>query len=296
MSQLSYPYRTIDNKHVKISAELIATVDSQGYSLESFSAGARDTVWLLLRSNRNSPSWRLLCVSQKAQWELHLECGGESFSFLQPLPGGFLLAESRQDGFDPNAFTYDQSGKPIRSFCIGDGVQSVQTTTAGDIWVSYFDQGTLGNTIARAGLLCFNADGEPIYTFQPVVGLDRILDCYALNVENDDTAWIYYYSPFPIVRIHKRLIDGVWKAPIPYATAFAVYRDTVVMDNGVQQDGWTRLTLQDNGRVSRSGPVVFLDDEGAPFSAKFATARGRLIWFLKDAKIYCADLGHLRFL
>src|SRR5260370_20638010 len=70
-------------------------------------------------------------------------------SFVQPFPGGFLLAGARchwrPAGPEENAMLVDWKGMVERTFTIGDGVQDVRTAPEGDLWVSYFDEGVFGN-------------------------------------------------------------------------------------------------------------------------------------------------------
>jgi hypothetical protein len=69
---------------------------------------------------------------------------------VQPLPdGGVLLVGARcrwRDGAaESNAATYDAEGELLREGVLGDGIEDVQTTPSGEIWVSYFDEGVYGN-------------------------------------------------------------------------------------------------------------------------------------------------------
>ncbi len=55
-------------------------------------------------------------------------------------------AELRKDGtYDLNGRVFGPDGALRREFLLGDGIQDVQTTAEGDIWVSRFDEGVYGN-------------------------------------------------------------------------------------------------------------------------------------------------------
>jgi hypothetical protein len=69
------------------------------------------------------------------------------FPVVQPLPDGEVLVVGLRSGgvHDvDNAAVYDRDGSVAREFRLGDGIEDVQTTRDGAIWVSYFDEGILG--------------------------------------------------------------------------------------------------------------------------------------------------------
>src|SRR5262249_15544167 len=110
-----------------------------------------------------------------------------NYNLVQPLPDGLLLAGSRckfaGEATAPNGYVFDLGGNLLRSILLGDGIQKIQSAANGDIWASYFDEGVIGNLgwrhpIGSAGLLRFDGGGNCVYRFQPVSGLDIIVDCY----------------------------------------------------------------------------------------------------------------------
>ena len=87
----------------------------------------------------------------------------ENYHAVQPLGGErWLLVRGRADhDRDGNAHVYDASGRHLRSFHAGDGIQDVQATADGQIWVSYFDEGVFwGMSLGRSGLVCLDAAGD----------------------------------------------------------------------------------------------------------------------------------------
>jgi hypothetical protein len=70
---------------------------------------------------------------------------------LQPLPREDVLVVGArcfrfQDGSaEQNARVYSAEGELLREFVLGDGIQDLQVTSTGHIWVSYFDEGIFGN-------------------------------------------------------------------------------------------------------------------------------------------------------
>src|SRR5262245_51164645 len=112
-----------------------------------------------------------------------------------PLPGGRVLVLSSRcrwwpGGADRNAVVFDDAGVRVAEGVVGDGIEHVFTTSAGDIWVGYFDEGVVGNVgwggpgpapIGRGGIVRFAADLSLRWSFP----LDTsMVDCYALNVDD----------------------------------------------------------------------------------------------------------------
>jgi hypothetical protein len=98
-----------------------------------------------------------------------------------------------ESDFDLNGHLFDELGRHRRSFLLGDGIQTVQTTAAGAIWTGSFDEGVFGNfgwnePIGALGLVAWTSFGEKLYDFAPHDELGAIADCYALNVESDECA------------------------------------------------------------------------------------------------------------
>ena len=93
-----------------------------------------------------------------------------------------------------------------REGVVGDGVEHMFTTSAGDIWVAYFDEGVFGNygwggpgptPIGAPGIVRFGADLSLRWSFPMNTSM---ADCYAFNVD-DHEIWACYYTEFPIARI-----------------------------------------------------------------------------------------------
>jgi hypothetical protein len=102
----------------------------------------------------------------------------------------------------------------VRSLDLGDAGEDVQTTIDGKIWVSYFDEGVFGGTIAKEGVVCFAFDGKPEFRYAQFVeqnGLPFIADCYAMNVEpSSGDVWLNYYEDFPLVHISHGAVKQIW--------------------------------------------------------------------------------------
>ena len=278
---------------MQIPTEVIGQIDWRGYSLVHSEGAPADTLKVLLSDKSAKGRYRVLFFHRSSQWETETQTNGEDFHFAQPMPEGVLVAAARQDGPTANAKIYSWHGDLIRDFDLGDGIQNLQCTSTGDIWVSYFDEGVFGHTIASAGLVRFDPSGGPVYKFQPRSGTEFITDCYALNVESDQIAWCYYYTEFPLVQLRGDAIEGLWHPGISGSTGFAVWSHSVIMQSGYDREDWSLLQLGKDGDTANRGRVEFVDEAGDPLPARCATARGRMIWFLQNSKVYRADISQM---
>ncbi|OKI45719.1 hypothetical protein [Micromonospora sp. CB01531] len=168
---------------------------------------------------------------------------------VQPLPQGRVLVVGarcrwRADGPDRNAVVYDSDGHVEARATLGDGIEHVFTTTSGEVWVGYFDEGVYGNygwgdaapPMGNSGLVRFSPQLEPAWRFPSHVDneWDAIDDCYALNV-TDDAVWTCYYSDFPIVQIRGDSVTG-WRNQVTGARALVLSGTRVGLLGGYGPD------------------------------------------------------------
>jgi hypothetical protein len=216
----------------------------------------------------------------------------ENYSFIQPLPDSrWLLARARaQEANDRNASIYDSAGVIVDSLHLGDGIEDVQTTQKGEIWVSYFDEGVFGDYIGSSGAMCFNSEGHPIFRYDDLAqkeGLPPIDDCYAMNVATGDDVWLYYYTKFPLVRLKAMQLAEHWdRIPIRGSHAFATFEDRVIFA-GSYQDARSlsllnlgdsfRTTVTDVQLVDASEHVVLFDDVRGRGPRLYLTKQGTAV-------------------
>ncbi len=222
----------------------------------------------------------------RAGWELAQTLGpsGKRYSFAQPLPSGrWLLVESRagRDN-DANADIFGDSGTILSSFHAGDGIEHVQTTAGGEIWIGYFDEGVFGGgELGQSGLVCLNEKGQPLLQYWSEIAepnaLPSIDDCYAVNVSADDEVWVDYYSNFPLVRLRDKKLAHTWlNWPAKAVRSFAVDGNRLLMTPAYHREGPFYLTnLQD----SSIEEIQLLDSAGQPLHFDHSFGRGPLLCF-----------------
>ncbi|GAA0989669.1 hypothetical protein GCM10009555_074000 [Acrocarpospora macrocephala] len=170
-------------------------------------------------------------------------------TYVQPLPRGDVLlvgarCRLRDGAAEPNAAIYTVDGELVREGVLGDGIEDVQTTPSGEIWVSYFDEGVVGNfgwgvpggldPIGQPGLIRFTPDLGIAWRYPYNNKFGVITDCYALNVTGEE-AWACYYTDFPIVRVRAGTITG-WANEVKGAHALVVADGSAVLIGGYGED------------------------------------------------------------
>lgn len=159
--------------------------------------------------------------------------------FIQPIGNDFLLLGARahlyKDGTtDQNAMITDRYGRTIKKFCLGDGIQDCIVTMDKKIITSYFDEGIFGNygwdnPLGQNGIVIWDELGEKIWENTKY----DICDCYAINIDDQNNLWFYYYSDFHLVKtnFHK---DQVYDINIEGSSAFLINKkqNELIFDGG----------------------------------------------------------------
>jgi hypothetical protein len=222
--------------------------------------------------------------------------------YVQPLVDELLLVCARShyrgpDDFDRNGRIYTKGGKFDREILLGDGIHSVQATSLGTIWTSYFDEGVFGNfgwtiPVGASGLVAWDAAGKKLYEFEPSAGLDPICDCYAVNVASDEDVWCCYYTEFPLVHLNRRRIQSVWKGLIEGSDAFAISGSHVLFRGGYDdRDVYQLFSLAANGNARLAASIELHDhDDGTKLIAERVVGRADAIHIICRDRLYCVDI------
>lgn len=254
------------------------------YEKEPFGKEQRKgfAIFPLSKARRRYPA-AYIWIDEHGAHETQLTQVESAFPYVQPLPGGEILIVGARCNFrngDPeqNAAVFSNAGVLKRQFVLGDGINGVLTSTNGQIWVSYFDEGVFGNfgwdkPIGASGLVCFDPTGRIVWEFRPPDGTDTIADCYAFNV-CEDSVWTYYYTEFSLVRIDANFQVRAWKNTVTGARVIAVSPSRVLLWGGYgeKRARCVMQTLQSNSVVN---PVELCLSIPAGLDGATATFIGR---------------------
>ncbi len=220
-----------------------------------------------------------------------------AFPFVQPLRDSeFLVVGARCTPNEENACVFSREGRQVRSLQLGDGIQSVQTTGSGEVWVSYCDEGVFGNygwgggktPIGSTGLVCFDRTGAVAWKYRSPAGRDQIVDCYALNAAAD-AVWAYYYTEFAIARIGPSRCAQVWDTPIRGARAIAADGSSLLLYGSYDDRDTCCLGALGRSAVEEVGRFR-IHANGEEIHPQIVEGRGRWLHLVADGRWWRIDL------
>lgn len=249
---------------------------------QAASLSQRDATGMFLNTATDKPYDGIVEVCSRYGGTRRAICGATAtLPQVQILPGGETLIVAPRcrrrsaEDIENNAAVFAPDGTIARRFCLGDGIEDVQVSTKGDLWVSYFDEGVIGNRgwkhpMGANGLVRFNSHGERQWGFTPEV----ILDCYALNVAAD-CVWAYYYTEFELARIDAEGGIERWPTAIRGARAVAVGAHAVFFAGGyaTKRLSEANLCLWQKGQLSKPESVELAIDSADINEASWLGAR-----------------------
>ncbi len=282
-------------KTVRAVPTLNITEALSGRSMISISVGPRFDVVILARGELDTLD--VLHQVGGHMETIRIPCTLEPFDLVQPI--GFenwLLVRRRlKDPADRNAYLYSASGQFLRSFHAGDGIEYVQATEDGQIWVAFFDEGIFRwppTEPGPHGLVCFDEYGELTFKYSDIAerhGLPFVDDCYALNVCSNEELWLYYASEFPLVRLLNRRFDQAWSdLRITGSRGFAVKDDYALFAGG--HDNRDRLFLVSLVTVKKVD-LKPVDRHGSPIKFDEAFGRSGRLYLRSGSILFAVDLG-----
>lgn len=194
---------------------------------------------------------------------------------------------------DDNGHIYSARGDLVRAVAFGDGIQDIQTTADGQIWVSYFDEGIFGDTtFGRTGLACFDQNDLITFGFN---GMKQgsIASCYALNVVSNDEAWLCPYTNFQLVKVRNNQVDHFWdNNPIRGSRAFAISEERVLFSGGYSDKGKLFIVslYRLDGQELLKEECHAVDENGEEVKFTNAFGRGSRLYLETDQSLYVLEL------
>ena len=154
------------------------------------------------------------------------------FQFIQPLHDKLLLVSSAshyssRTGGQKNAVLLDRTGNLYHRFCLGDGISDCLVLSDGRIITGYFTEGMVGghygwdHPIGKSGLLIWNDSGQIIWNAEKY----EILEYYAMNIDDAENLWFYYYPDFQLIRTDG-ITDHSYNPHMAEAENFFFTKDT----------------------------------------------------------------------
>lgn len=219
----------------------------------------------------------------------------QNMHHAQPLSGNeWVVVRARSAGnTDGNGHFYSAQGDLLRTVAFGDGIEGIQTTADGQIWVGYFDEGIFGNTtFGRAGLASFGQDDALTFDFNRLTE-GMIADCYAFNVVSATEVWLCPYTDFPVVKIKNNQISSRWdNNPICGSHAFAVWKDRVLFVGGYgEKDKLFIVSLYRlDGQELLKEECHAVDENGEKVKFKSAFGRGSRLYLETEQSLYFLEL------
>jgi len=229
----------------------------------------------------------------------------------QPMPGGgFLIAGARcrwrPDGPDRNAIVYDAAGQVVSDHVLGDGVSHVQTTSTGQVWAGYFDEGVYGNygwgrpdsavPVGAPGIVQFSPGLEPAWQYPggpPGELRNPVSECCALNV-TDACVWAFCDAGSPVICIRDGVVTS-WQNDLASASALAADRPCVGLFAGYGRDSG-RFTLARLGedRIHLEAEYRIVLPDGRPLLPDtHVIGRGPRLHFLTGNSWYQLEIGSI---
>lgn len=223
-----------------------------------------------------------------------------NFHFIQPVKDKLLLLGARtfyrsDSGGKKNAFIMDRLGEVYDRFCFGDGINDCIALSDGKIITSYFDEGIFGNygwndPIGKSGLIVWSETGEIIWQAD-----HDICDCYAINTDENENLWFYYYTDFDLVKTDFKS-EKIYTPDISGACAFFLTKDTqhIIFDKGYSNHGkfvYAPITYE---KIEAYKPLEFVYQNSEIDCLSFKFRSSKVIIVDSQNRIFVKDIISVR--
>lgn len=160
----------------------------------------------------------------------------DNYHDIQPMGSDrWLVVRARANSHDKNAHIYSSYGELIHSFRVRDGVEDIQATETGQIWItSDCGWGTELVCLDETGNFIFKYSSESSSTHSSL----STLFCYRMNVASERDIWTYcdtayYPGEFCLIHISNfEIRREYFPFPLRYSRAFAVNKEYHALFDG----------------------------------------------------------------
>jgi hypothetical protein len=242
----------------------------------------------------NAHNFKIIIQNENYCSEIITKGELQNFHFVEKLPNEeILLVNARanyygNNDYEKNARIYNYQGELKKEFHLGDSIEDIQTTKAGELWVSYFDESVSWRIkeLDSAGVVCWDLNGNKIYGYND----NFILNCYSMNVVSKNEVWFYYYTGFPIVRLKNKKEITSWECSIKGFHLFALWKNYILTSGGYKESNFHLLEISEEGKIEEKYLIEFFNEDEIYLNDKLSYERGDLICFYHDNKCYKFNL------
>ena len=137
--------------------------------------------------------------------------------------------------------------------------------------------------IGSSGLCAWNPDGEMIWHSER-----DILDCYAVNIDENGDLWYYYYTDFLLVRTDFRT-ETEYAPEVEGADSFAVTGNgtTLIMNGGYDDPDSFYVSRLRGNQIMDTELLEFVSEDGSSVPAAPVAWGGAKALVLTDSGDIC---------
>ena len=101
-------------------------------------------------------------------------------------------------------------------------------------------------------MISWDKFGNKIWEYEPVEGLDFMADCYAMNIDDKDAIWFYYYTDFRVVQLSQSGKVSVWDCKLTGSSSLNVEYNNLLMAGGYDEDNFVWMEVLWNKIINKS--------------------------------------------
>lgn len=226
---------------VSYLANLEEIIKEKNFTMDMFNGlviGQDNKLYILLKNNISKSESKYAVIVLDIDWNkcevLHedyydLKIHDKDYTLAQPIKNNILLVNSRFDCDNENAIIVDYQGNLIKKLHLGVGINDCIVNNSDNIIVSYYDQGIFSDDkLSQKGLNVFDINGKIIWQTNTLID-----DCYAINIDENENIWYYYYSDFKLIKTDMNK-EKIYEPHIQGSSNFLITSDekSIIFEGG----------------------------------------------------------------